>query len=248
MESKRSGNLLLRRTIMSRKNQKQAFTKVLIMVAVVALALSLSLPGWGELRLASGEDGGKPKQMQVKALGKTYGQWSVEWFQYIAAIPADQNPLFSDGEVDLSIGQQGHVWFLAGSWIGPVMRTGEVPADTPLFFPIFNVWWAYEPGEEITEDGMRDAIAGAIDAVDVVHCTIDGRASAIYYPTVREQSPAFAYSSELLGDTELAVSDGYWVMIPPLPVGEHVIHFDGGITGSWEQDVTYNITVVEDDD
>lgn len=106
---------------MSRKDQKQAFTKVLILVAVVALALSLSLPDWGELRLAGGEDGGTPKTMQVKALGKTYGQWSVEWFQYIAAIPADQNPLFSEGEVDLSIGQQGHVWFLACSMVGPRM-------------------------------------------------------------------------------------------------------------------------------
>lgn len=234
---------------MSRKNEKQAFTKVLILVAVVALALSLSLPGWGELRLAGGEDGGKPKQMQVKALGKTYGQWSVEWFQFVAAIPADQNPLFSEGEVDLSIGQQGHVWFLAGSWIGPVVRTGEVPVDTPLFFPIFNVWAYNGPGETYTEEELRAMAAGAVDAVDFVHCTVDGEASAISYPTVREQSPAYAYSSELFGDTELAVSDGYWVMIAPLPVGEHVIHFDGGITDwGWTQDVTYNITVVEDDD
>jgi hypothetical protein len=235
---------------MSKKNQKQAFTKVLILVAVVALALSLTLPGWGELRLAGGEDGGTPKNMQVKALGKTYGQWSVEWFQYVAAIPPDQNPMFGAGEVDLSIGQHGHVWFLAGSWVGPVVRTGEVPADTPLFFPIFNVWFYNGPGETYTEDEMRDILAeDYVDYVDAVHCTVDGRTSAISYPTVRQQSPAFAYSSELFGDTELAVMDGYFVMVPPLSVGEHVIHFDGGITEwGWEQDVTYNITVVEDDE
>ncbi|MHC4642252.1 MAG: hypothetical protein ACYS32_11450 [Planctomycetota bacterium] len=232
---------------MLRKKEKQVFGRVLIMVAIVALALSLSLPGWGELRLP-GAPTMAPKPT-LKVFGRTYGQLSVQWFQWVAKIPADQNPLFSEGEVDLSIGQKGNVWFLGGSWVGPVVRTGEVPEGKVLFFPIFNVWWAYEPGEEITEDEMRDEIAGAVDAVDFVHCSVDGRASAISTPTVRTQSPAFAYSSEVLGDTELAVSDGYWVMIPPLPVGEHVVHFDGGITDwGWMQDVTYNITVVNDDD
>ncbi|MHC4085156.1 MAG: hypothetical protein ACYSU3_11050 [Planctomycetota bacterium] len=38
-------------------------------------------------------------------------------------------------------------------------------------------------------------------------------------------------------------------MLPPLSEGEHEIHFYGEIT-DWEidLDVTYNITVVEDDD
>lgn len=213
---------------MSRKNQKQVFSRALIMVSIIALALTLSMPSWGELHLAGGKDGGTPKKMQVKVLGKTYGQWSVEWLQWAAAIPADQNPLFSEGEVDLSIGQEGHVWFLAGSWVGPVVRTGEVPTDTPLFFPIFNLWAYNDVGETYTEEELRAMAVEAIDAVSVVHCTVDGEASAISYPTVRVQSPPFGYSSDVFGSTDLAVTDGYWVMVPPLPAGEHEIHFDGG--------------------
>jgi hypothetical protein len=87
-----------------------------------------------------------------------------------------------------------------------------------------------------------------VDLVDDVNCTVDGKASVMSYPTVRQQSPAFGYTSDLLGDTDLAVSDGYFVMLPPLPVGEHVIHFDGGILDwGWVQNVTYYITVVGDD-
>jgi hypothetical protein len=248
MESKKPGNLLLRRTIMSRKNQKRAFTRVLMIVAVLALALSLSLPGWGGLSVPGGNDDGTPK-MQVKVFGKTYGEWSAEWLLWAAKIPAEQNPLFGQGEVDLSIGQEGRVWFLAGSWVGPVERIGEVPASKALFFPIFNLWAYNGPGETYTEEELRAMAAGAVDAVSVVHCTVDGIPSAISSPTVRQQSPPFGYSSELLGDTDLAVMDGYFVMVPPLSAGEHVIHFDGGIPEwGWEQDVTYYLTVVEDEE
>ena len=44
------------------KNQRQAFTKVLIMVAIVALVLTLSLS-------AGGPEG------KVQVFGKTYGEW-----------------------------------------------------------------------------------------------------------------------------------------------------------------------------
>ncbi|MHC4109501.1 MAG: hypothetical protein ACYSUY_00400 [Planctomycetota bacterium] len=232
---------------MLRKNEKQAFTKVLILVAVVALALSMSLPGWGEISLDI--DDAMFTKMKVKVFGKTYSEWSAEWLLWAAKIPADQNPLFGEGEVDISIGQEGKVWFLAGSWVGPVERIGEVPQGKALFFPIFNLWAYNGPGETYTEEELRDIAVSYVDLVDDVNCTVDGASSAISYPTVRQQSPAFGYTSELLGDTELAVSDGYFVMLPPLPVGEHVVHFDGGITDiGWLQDVTYYITVVEDDD
>ncbi len=46
------------------------------------------------------------------------------------------------------------------------------------------------------------------------------------------------------GETSQGVSDGYYVLIPPLPVGKHEITFYGAIP-AWDfsLDVTYNITV-----
>jgi len=228
---------------MLRKNQKQVFTKVLITATILALALTLSISAGGQ------ED-------KVQIFGKTYVQWSMEWFQWVAAIPADQNPLFSEGEVDLSIGQDGKVWFLAGSWLGPVVREGTIPAGKAVFFPIFNLWAYNDPelGENYTEEELRAMAAGAIDAVSVLSCTVDGKAlatSANARPKaiVRLQSPAFSYDSEVFGSTELAVMDGYWVMLPSLSEGEHVIHLEGGIPEwGWMQDITYNITVVDEDD
>jgi len=46
------------------------------------------------------------------------------------------------------------------------------------------------------------------------------------------------------GSPQLAISDGYWVMLKPLNHGEHVIHFKAGVS-AWGPplDVTYIITI-----
>jgi hypothetical protein len=45
----------------------------------------------------------------------------------------------------------------------------------------------------------------------------------------------------------VAVADGYWIMLAPLPIGEHTIRFKGAvdndILGGFVVDVTYFITV-----
>ena len=49
-----------------------------------------------------------------------------------------------------------------------------------------------------------------------------------------------------------SVADGFWVMLPPLEKGEHVIHFRGAYCDGGEPffdvDVTYQITVLSEKD
>ena len=40
-----------------------------------------------------------------------------------------------------------------------------------------------------------------------------------------------------------AVSDGYWLLLNPLPLGQHTINF-GGSNGGFTLNITYNIRVV----
>jgi len=82
--------------------------------------------------------------------GASYAQWGAAWWQWVfslAAFPPDglPNPLFTDGTVDCSFGQSGHVWFLAGRicfTCAPVTTTANrnctVPTGTALFLPILN--------------------------------------------------------------------------------------------------------------
>ena len=50
------------------------------------------------------------------------------------------------------------------------------------------------------------------------------------------------------GQSGIAVSDGFWIMLKPLEPGKHTIHFEGAcLLGSpcsgFTQNVTYEITV-----
>ena len=42
-----------------------------------------------------------------------------------------------------------------------------------------------------------------------------------------------------------AAADGVYLMLRPLPVGEHTIHIGGGNPGVFVLDITYNITVTQ---
>ncbi len=56
-------------------------------------------------------------------------------------MPKASNPILQEGNVDCGVGQQGHVWFLTGTFneSGVVSRTCRIPAGTALFFPVLNV-------------------------------------------------------------------------------------------------------------
>jgi hypothetical protein len=41
----------------------------------------------------------------------------------------------------------------------------------------------------------------------------------------------------------LAVSDGYWSYVDPLPAGAHVVEFGGTTTDGFTVNVTYHLTV-----
>ncbi len=65
------------------------------------------------------------------AYGKTYGEWSILWWQWLASAPLDQNPgLDEDGEF-INYGQSGQVWFLAPNFGGVDVRTGTIPRHPP---------------------------------------------------------------------------------------------------------------------
>lgn len=87
--------------------------------------------------------------------------------------------------------------------------------------------------------------------------TLDGVSTVITQPTVRTQSPRFTltigpdnvygYPSGL--EDKDVVADGYWVILPPLSVGNHTLHLHGALCDPdthlpfFTVDVTYHLTV-----
>jgi hypothetical protein len=195
--------------------------------------------------------------------GKTYGEWSAEWWKWILAIPTSSNPFMDDGSGEFCAeGQSGDVWFLAGSWVGTTKLNCEVPAGKAIFFPIFNNECSKIEGYGETQKELRDSTNSIIDCVTVTEVKVDGKRLK-NLDDYRAESKLFVF--KLPEDNVLeefgwivpefegarsspAVSDGYWIMLEPLSEGEHKIYvygkavFDDGST--FETKMTYCITVV----
>jgi len=208
---------------------------------------------------------------QPQANGKTYGEWSAEWWQWVLSFPAATNPLLEQGDVDCSRGQSGPVWFLAGN-VGGVSERRCTVRNKPLFFPLVNSTFFNDAslGEEFTVAEKRDVLDSLFDSFaggvldDLFACqlsaTVDGEPTAFTTATARAQSPIFDYFA---GPDDIfappgnfdpeTVSDGHWVMLPRLGKGEHTIHFTGALCAVvslesnpvpiFEVDVTYTVIV-----
>jgi hypothetical protein len=134
----------------------------------------------GSVAVSSGNnDGPNPGILppQSHPYGATYGEWAARWWQWAFSLPAEHHPLFDTAP--LSTGQEGHVWFLGGTFTGSdATRTGTVPAGTGLFFPIANFEDSTieEGNPNATLAQLRAVAQEQLDAITGLFASIDGRA------------------------------------------------------------------------
>ena len=173
--------------------------------------------------------------------GRTYEEWAARWWQWAYSLPADDtHPLLADGVMDCSPGQKGKVWFLGGNLAGSeANRECEVPAGKALFFPIINIVCSEWTGDD---DPLGCAESpgvppGAEFIMNPLSATIDGK-------PVRKLDRFLVVSQETFdlgplpdpaiwgappGEETQGATRGYYLLLPPLSKGEHVIEFVGEI-------------------
>jgi hypothetical protein len=186
--------------------------------------------------------------------GKSYGDWSAEWWRWALSIPAATNPVADTTGANCGQGQSGQVWFLAGTFGGSVTRTCTVPAGKHLFFPILNsVYICLHPidPDPICADvaTMRAVVDGQMDNPRQLRATID-RDQVRNLERFRAQSPVFTVQMPQgnifgvqQGAYQPSVSDGYFLLVEPLSPGAHTISFRGVSNSGFSTEVTYNLTV-----
>jgi hypothetical protein len=195
----------------------------------------------------------QPSQAAAQT-GKTYGQWSAAWWQYVLSFPATSaNPGLDTTGAGCQNGQSGDVFFLVGSFVGPVDRTEcGVPGGKFLFFPLINfVAVATEPSD--TEASLRAQIARCEDKAKTLHASVDGVVIDNLNPHTtpfRTLSPVFSVTlpgNNLAGLAQgtysPAVGDGYYLLLAPLATGAHTLSFGGTDGCGNTQDITYHLTV-----
>jgi hypothetical protein len=203
------------------------------------------------------------------AYGHSYAEWSAMWWQWVMSQPAvdvggnNTHPQFdTTGAYTLAGQDDNKVIFLpAGFGADPppqnLTRTITIPSGRPLFFPIVNAWadvLGEDPMPDIPELYRRAKEWATPAALTDLYATLDGipLVATRQLSAYRVQSPPFAY--DLPEDNFFAlwklsfpaqrvypaVSDGYWLMLAPLPPGHYTLAFGNKL---W-LNVRYHITVL----
>lgn len=122
-------------------------------------------------------------------------------------------------------GQSGDVWFLAGSpAAGDVARSCAVPEGKHLFVPVYVVLEYSQPGRRRDCSALR-AEAGAEASREITwRVALDGKALDPVRSASADCFDAYADATEDAPAPGLyapATSDGWWLLLPPLPAGRH---------------------------
>jgi hypothetical protein len=185
--------------------------------------------------------------------GRTYAEWTVEWWKWFISIPTEDNPINDPSGERCALGQQDSVWFLVGSGGGRAERECTIPAGKAILMPALNVECSYAEDESLkTEDDLRACATSDQDLVTETAATLDGSVLQVH----RVQSEVFDLTfppdnifAAPEGPTK-AVSEGFWVFVKPLPPGQYELHAEGllvdpTVTGpiNLVEDTTYHLTV-----
>lgn len=204
--------------------------------------------------------------LSARPAGKSYGEWSVAYWQWAMSIPYANSPWANDytGEF-AAVGQGGRVWFLGGTLGDSATRDFTMPSGKFIFMPVHQ--WLFGatifdcepsiPGVTCDVPTLRAAADAAADGAVNLEVSIDG-VPVIDPANYRVISPS-SFSVTLPEDSVVNVaggldldagtyaphvSDGYYLMLSPLTVGTHVITVHAENPGfGILYDIVYTITV-----
>lgn len=158
---------------------------------------------------------------------------AARWVQWGASTNIAKSPIADETGIHANAEQPEDVWFLAGCFGGTVKRRCTVPANTKIFFPVFNIWMSkgYQSPDLSNVFGYLE-----VDGKEVELDNIQTKRTFIVKGVWGNP-----VTNSIFG-TSMFVS-GLWKLIDPLEVGEHKIYFRGGDGYDFSLDVTYNLTV-----
>jgi hypothetical protein len=203
-------------------------------LARTALALLLlAMPA----RVAPAQESVKPLPPEDRAYGLSLGEWIAAWWQWIGSIPTSTNPQTDTTGTRAGVGQRMPVWFLPNSFDPKdVTRTVFIPAGAAIFWAGPSSTALHHPGDR-NEQQMRDELATYVREFLDQFTVMDVSVNGVPIPDVksyRAQTPLFnlVLPPNNIWDITVAagkdprlvgVAEGFGFILPPLPVGKHVL-------------------------
>jgi hypothetical protein len=178
---------------------------------------------------------------ELVVFGMTYGDWAAASWQQLFSLPLSSIPAFTG--TNCLIGQEsGPVFFAPASLGTPLTISCTIPARKAIFILVLGLECStIEPAPFFggNPPELRNCSGAGADGIDpnALELTVDNR-PVRDLQRFRVQTPSFELimpaSDNLLGmpgvTSGTSVADGYYVMLRPLPKGQHVIRFEGSFT------------------
>ena len=165
-----------------------------------------------------------------KPFGLTYSQWTVKWWQWLLSIPIPKNPALDMTGMHVSENQfDSNVWFLAGTFGGSAVRSCKIPLGKAILLPVINYQCSFADDPTVTTEAELRLRCGK-EIEDIKNLSFGINELFLEdLPRYRTRSPLFDVS--LVEDNVLGVgicntkmvSDGYWILVKPLPIGQHLL-------------------------
>ncbi len=246
-------------------NDKRPTGRTISALAALTLLLTTALPAW-----AGGDNVGNLEIFppQVHPYGASYEEWAARYWQRLLSLPVDA----ASYSAPLSDGQSGEVWLLASPLGTPPSDTFQfsIPEGKAMLISPLSYWGdnADCPSfTDLTVDELRAQASASWSAISETSCTIDGVTipgltnpqdspylidSTVFSYTLPDHDN---YATVLFGATCIpngttigpAVAKGVFLMVKPLPVGQHIIHMavvvGPAASPSLVTDITFVFTV-----
>jgi hypothetical protein len=187
--------------------------------------------------------------------GETYGSWTVKWWQWFLLTPKSINP--GTGEYTYVNQQSNDILFLAGKLADEDRnfpnRFCTVSTKTSILFPVINCAATQSEYPKLEPQDLIGHVKRDEDTIIKKECFVNGKR----IPAQRVKSDPLIFKLRINEDNAFNVkgggstasADGYWVFLKPLPIGEHIMSFQGCCEyGKLNSGANYHLQVVEQKD
>ncbi len=199
-------------------------------------------------------------------------QLAREWMRWGMEQPYTTGPISDPTGDECAMGQEGPVWFLAGTYGGAVTRHCTIPAGKQLYFPLVNTWTvfppAWFPNMQSIHDIMPDittwldnsraktcALTLRVDGQEVIAGGFDEMVDDLYVrapdPFKVDVNPEDSFLTKwgIPGGEMYSVGAGHYAHLKALSPGDHVLELGGDVCNgnavSFETSATYYLHVEE---
>jgi hypothetical protein len=188
----------------------------------------------------AGATGIEPIAPAQSVAGVSQEDWSRRWWEWAWSFDESESPVADRTGRFCANGQSGDVWFLAGTYgTQRAVRTCRVPRGKRLFFPLINYVTFQAEGSNESCMSLMARAARLTKNPSALVLEVDGVRFQGLQRHLQATKRCFRPDGS---DGPLAAASGYYVALPPLAPGEHVLNF-GGILLDMSQAVTYTLIV-----